>query len=145
MSPIEKDILAFIEENKDFLLSNSIDISHSYLTDRWYVYRYDTKYHYYDYYIEFSSLQELNDILLEEMEFLLAFTLSDEVELPSVEYEQIASQIESYRANDKIFTELRQLLEYITTSIHSKDSKFFQLMDKLYINCHDRKQVQNKP
>ena len=134
MKQMEKDIIEFIEENKEFLLSNNIDIAHSYLTDRWYVYRYDTEYHYYDYYIEFSSLQELNNILLEEMEFLLSFTLSDEVEIPSVEYEQIASQIEAYRVNNKTLFELRQLLEYITTSTQGKDSKFFQLMDKLYIN-----------
>ena len=134
MKQMEKDIIEFIEENKEFLLSNNIDIAHSYLTDRWYVYRYDTEYHYYDYYIEFSSLQELNNILLEEMEFLLSFTLSDEVEIPSVEYEQIASQIEAYRVNNKTLLELRQLLEYITTSTQGKDSKFFQLMDKLYIN-----------
>lgn len=131
MNQTEKDIIEFIEENKDFLLSNNIDIAHSYLTDRWYVYRYDTDYHYYDYYIEFCSLQELNNILLEEMEFLLSFTLSDEVEIPSVEYEQIASKIEAYRVNNKTLLELRQLLEYITTSTHGKDSKFFQLMDKL--------------
>ena len=134
LKQMEKDIIEFIEENKEFLLSNNIDIAHSYLTDRWYVYRYDTEYHYYDYYIEFSSLQELNNILLEEMEFLLSFTLSDEVEIPSVEYEQIASQIEAYRVNNKTLFELRQLLEYITTSTQGKDSKFFQLMDKLYIN-----------
>ena len=139
MKQMEKDIIEFIEENKEFLLSNNIDIAHSYLTDRWYVYRYDTEDHYYDYYIEFSSLQELNNILLEEMEFLLSFTLSDEVEIPSVEYEQIASQIEAYRVNNKTLLELRQLLEYITSSTHGKDSRFFQLMDKLYINYSESK------
>ena len=54
MNKIDEKIINFVNEQKDFLAANNIDVSHSMITGEWFVYRTQPEYGYYDYYIKFK-------------------------------------------------------------------------------------------
>ena len=71
MKATDQKILDFVDENKSFLSANNIDVSHSLITGDWFVYKYNSEYGYYDYYIQFKTVQQLVNFILNEFKFEL--------------------------------------------------------------------------
>ena len=131
MNTETQKIQAMINGNLDFLLANHIDIVHSDLTNAWFVYRFDTNYCYYDYFVQFTTAKELAHILLEELRFLLLSAIDETTALPSFEKESPASQLTDYTADPSLYFELTALLQQITTSELGKSSRFFQTLERI--------------
>ena len=64
---LDKEIEEFIKEYRSFLLNNHIDVAKSTIDNTWFVYRYKKEYGYYEYFIRFSTVSQLVDIILDEM------------------------------------------------------------------------------
>ena len=93
MSDERRKIEKFIQKNQPFLASRHIDIAHSCLNDDWFVYCENTEYHYYEYYIKFSTAKELVEILTAELNFELNCSIEEEMTPPACEEASIAEDI----------------------------------------------------
>lgn len=93
MKTEEHRILKFIEKNRSFLSVNNIDIAHSTLSGDWFVYNYNKQYHYYEYFIRFSTVTQLVEIISEELRFELHCAIESNIGVPSCEADSIAEQI----------------------------------------------------
>ena len=127
---MDEEIEEFINEYRTFLVNNNMDVAKSIISNRWFVYRYEETYGYYDFFIEFSTVSQLVDIILDEMEFQLYFAIGKEVELKHEDLE-LAEMISGYYKNKKTKTELAMLLDRMLNSELGKNSEFFEMLNKL--------------
>ena len=132
-------ICNFINEYHDFLSANHIDIAHSLTSNSWFVYHYVKEYGYYEYFIRFSTVSQLVDIILDEMRFELYCAIEKETSSPKCEDHELTEQIEDYYKDKNSIPELTALLDIVSTSDLGKNSKFFQNLDKLYKTHKQRK------
>ena len=127
----EQKIQSFVDEYRNFLSANHIDVVHSSITNAWFVYRYDPDYGYYDYFIKFSTLQQLIDIILAEMKFELYCAIEDEISSPDCDDNELADIIVNYHVRPDTISEFTKLLKYIIDSDLGKNSTFFKTLDSL--------------
>lgn len=133
MTKQSKQIKAFITEHHDFLTSNKIDVAHSAIMDEWFVYQRKEDYGYYEYFIHFSTVAELIDIILDEMEFELYNAIEKEIAPPKYDDDDIINILTSYHPFKNTTQNLSILLETILSNEVGKDSRFFQTLDKLFM------------
>lgn len=98
---MDEKIENFINEYKAFFENNNIDIAKSTIDNTWFVYRYDKEYGYYDFFLRFTTVSELADM------------------------------ISGYYKNKEKKTEFTVLLDMIVNSELGKNSEFFQMLNKL--------------
>ncbi len=96
MSNETEKIKKFIEKNQPFLAARNIDIAHSFLNDDWFVYCDNKEYHYYEYYIKFTTVKELVDILTAELTFELNCSIGEEPAPPACEAASIAEDVRTH-------------------------------------------------
>lgn len=132
MKKDNEEIKEFITEYRDFLAANHIDVAHSAIEDRWFIYQSQQDYGYYNFFIQFSTVTQLVDIILDEMKFELYCAVKKEVSPPPYDDNLILDIIENYSPSKDTIPELTTLLDMILSSEYGKDSRFFQELDKLY-------------
>lgn len=132
MKKESKKIQEFITEYRDFLAANNIDVAHSMLKDEWFIYQPHDDYDYYEYFIQFSTVSELVDIILDEMTFELYSAIKREIAPPDYDDETILSTIRNYSPSENTIPELTTLLDMVLSSEYGKESRFFQTLDKLF-------------
>lgn len=132
MTKQSKQIKAFITEYRDFLATNNIDVAHSTIKDEWFVYQMQEEYGYYEYFIQISSVSELVDIALDEMEFALYSAIKKEIAPPKYDDDSIINILENYYPSKNTTQNLTTLLEMVLSSEYGKESRFFQTLDKLF-------------
>lgn len=132
MKKDNQEIKEFITEHRDFLAANHIDVAHSAIKNTWFVYQPQEEYGYYEFFIQFSTVTELADIILDEMEFELYSAVKKEITPPPYDDDIILSIIEKYSPSENTIPELTTLLDMILSSEYGKESRFFQELDKLY-------------
>lgn len=128
---LDKEIEKFINEYRGFLSNNDIDVAKSSIDNTWFVYRYEKQYGYYEYFIRFSTLSQLIDIILKEMKFELYCAIEEEVDLPDCEDGELADMVKGYYSGKDAIPEFTVLLDMIVNSELGSDSEFFQLLNKL--------------
>lgn len=127
-----KQIKNFITEYRDFLVANNIDIAHSTIKDEWFVYQTQKDYDTYEYFIQFSTVSELVDIILDEMEFALYSAIKEEIAPPEYDNDTIINLLKNYYPSKNTTQNLTTLLDMILSSKYGKESRFFQTLDKLF-------------
>lgn len=128
---MDREIENFINDYRAFLENNNIDIAKSTIDKEWFVYRYDKNYGYYDFFLRFTTVSELVDIIIDEMRFELYCAIDKEINPPnSVDFE-LADMISGYYKNKENKTEFTVLLDMIVNSELGKNSEFFQMLNKL--------------
>lgn len=132
MTKQSKQIKNFITEYRDFLVVNNIDIAHSTIKDEWFVYQTQKDYDAYEYFIQFSTITELVDIILDEMEFALYSAIKKEIAPPEYDNDTIIDLLKNYYPSKNTTQNLTTLLEMILSSEYGKKSRFFQTLDKLF-------------
>lgn len=128
---LDKEIEKFINEYRGFLSHNNIDVAKSTIDNTWFVYRYEKQYGYYEYFIRFSTVSQLIDIILKEMQFELYCAIEKEVDLPECEDGELADMVSEYYSGKDVVPELTVLLDMIIDSELGKNSEFFRLLNKL--------------
>lgn len=131
MSREDKKINNFIKEYRSFLSSNHIDVAKSMIENTWFVYRYEKRYGYYEYFIRFSTVLELVDIILDEMKHELYCAIEKEISLPECEDDELADMVKAYYKEKDNKVEFTVLLDMIVSSELGKKSEFFQMLDRL--------------
>ena len=132
MTKQSKQIKDFITEYRDFLIANKIDVAHSTVKDEWFVYQRQEGYDYYEYFIQFSTVNELIQIILDEMEFALYSAIKEEIAPPKYDDDSILNILKNYHPSKNTSQNLTTLLKMILSSECGKDSRFFQTLDKLF-------------
>lgn len=132
MTNESKQIKSFIAEYHDFLVVNNIDIAHSIIKDEWFVYQTQKDYDTYEYFIQFSTVSELVDIILDEMEFALYSAIKKEIVPPEYDNDTIIDLLKNYYPSKHTTQNLNTLLEMILSSEYGKESRFFKTLDKLF-------------
>ena len=132
MTKDNEEIKEFITEYRDFFVANNIDVARSTINDEWFIYQPHDDYDYYEYFIQFSIVTELVDIILDEMTFELYSAIKKEIAPPDYDDDTILSIIRNYSPSENTIPELTALLDMILSSEYGKDSKFFQTLDKLF-------------
>ena len=128
---LDKEIEEFIKEYRSFLLNNHIDVAKSTIDNTWFVYRYKKEYGYYEYFIRFSTVSQLVDIILDEMKFELYCAIEKEIAPPECEDYELADIIKEYYKSKDTIAEFAILLDMIVNSELGKDSEFFQMLNEL--------------
>lgn len=132
MTKKSKEIKEFITEYRDFLAANNIDVAHSTINDEWFIYQPHNDYDYYEYFIQFSTVTELVDIILDEMAFELYCAIKKEITPPDYDDDTILSIIRNYSPSENTIPELTTLLDMILSSEYGKGSRFFQTLDNVF-------------
>ena len=131
MTKDNAEIREFVTNYRDFLVANNINVAHSTLDNKWFVYQYQERYCYYEFFTQFSTATELVDIILDEMEFMLYCAVKKEVTPPPHEDDDILDILQHYNASNDEILRLTQLVDLTLSSEYGKDSKFFQMLDQL--------------
>lgn len=126
-----KKIQEFITEHRDFLAANNIDVAYSIISDEWFVYQTQSEYGYYEYFIQFSTVSELVDIILDEMRFALYSAIEKEIAPPKYDDDKIINILTSYHPFENTKQDLTVLLDTILSTEIGKNSRFFQVLDKM--------------
>lgn len=132
MTKQSKQIKNFITEYRDFLAANNIDVAHPTIKDEWFVYQTQSGYADYEYFIQFSTVSELVDIILHEMEFALYSAIKEEIVPPEDDNDTIIEHLKNYYPSKNTTQNLTTLLDMILSSEYGKESRFFQTLDKLF-------------
>lgn len=127
----DKKINDFIKEYRVFLSNNQIDIAKSTIENEWFVYRYEKRYGYYEYFIRFYTVLELVDIILDEMKHELYCAIGKEIAPPECEDYELADTIKEYYEEKEMITEFTILLDMVVNSELGKNSEFFQMLNRL--------------
>lgn len=144
MTKDNEKIKEFITEYRDFLAANNIDVAHSAIEDTWFIYQFQQDYGYYNFFIQFSTVTQLVDIILDEMKFELYCAVQKEVSPPPYDDNLILDIIENYSPSKNTIPELTILLDMILSSEYGKDSRFFQTLDKLFTRSSRNKKSKMK-
>lgn len=132
MTKQSKQIKAFVTEYRDVLAANNIDVAHSTIKDEWFVYQRQEEYGYYEYFIQFSTVTELVDIILDEMKFALHSAIKEEIAPPGYDDDDIINLMENSYPSKNTTQNLTTLLKMVLSSEYGKESRFFQTLDKLF-------------
>ena len=132
MTKQSKQIKNFITEYRDFLAANNIDVAHSTINDEWFVYQTQADFDDYVYFIQISTVSELVDIILAEMEFALYSAIKEEIIPPEDDDDTILEHLKNYYPSKNTTQNLTSLLDMILSSEYGKESRFFQTLDKLF-------------
>ena len=132
MTKQSKQIKAFITEYRDFLATNNIDVAHSTIKDEWFVYQRQEEYGYYEYFIPFSTVNELVDIILDEMKFALHSAIKEEKAPPGYKNDDKKNPPEKRHPPKNTTQNQTPPLEKDLSNEQGKDSRFFQTLDKLF-------------
>lgn len=132
MTKQSKQINAFITEYRDFLAANNIDIAHSTIKDEWFVYQMPEGYDDYEYFFQFSTVNDLVDIILDEMEFVLYSAIKEEIAPPGYDDDKIINFLANSYSTKNTTQNLTALLEMVLSSEYGKESRFFQTLDTLF-------------
>lgn len=125
-------IQAFLNQHKSLLEANHIDVAHSIVNDEWFIYCYEPVYGHYEYFIKFSTVEQLINIIIEEMSFMLRLFLDDELETPECEEDpELADRIERYHKEDRSIPELIACIDHILETDLGKDVDFFKALKNL--------------
>lgn len=128
----DKVIMRFVEEHSDFLAANKLDIAHSLVEGKWFVYSFDEHYHYYDYFHEFDTADKMIDIILQEMSFHLRYAIDRFEKVPEEETSRgIAEYLDHYHKKEDYFAELMACLKHIEDCEYANDVKFFTSLKKI--------------
>lgn len=94
----------FIEEFKELLTVLNVDICHSELQDKWFVFRTEGVYaNGYDFFFEVKDESELAAILLSELAYDMHVTLGDDdYDMPECEENNIGDIIDEYRKWERL-------------------------------------------
>ena len=133
MTKDNEEIKEFITDYRDFLAANNIDVAHSVIKDEWFVYQQQEQYGYYEFFIQFSTVTELVDIILDEMEFALYSAIKKDVSPPPYDDDTILDIIKHYYPSKDIMPEFTTLLDMVLSSEYGKESRFFHTLDKLFV------------
>ena len=139
MTKKSKEIKEFITEYHDFLAANNIDVTHSTIKGEWFVYQTQEGYGYYEYFIQFTTVAELVDIILDEMKFALYNAVEKEITPPEYDDDTIIGILKNYSPSKDTVPELTTLIDMTLSSEYGKDSRFFQTLDSLF-----KKSAKNK-
>lgn len=132
MKKQSEQINAFITEYRDFLAANKIDVAHSTIKDEWFVYQIQEGYDDYEYFIQFSTVNDLVDIILDEMAFVLYSAIKEEIAPPEYDDDNIINFLANSYSTKNTTQNLTTLLEMVLSSEYGKESRFFQTLDKLF-------------
>lgn len=135
----DKEITKFISRYRDFLVNNHIDVAQSIIENNWFVYRYQERYGYYEFFTSFSTVSELVDIILDEIRFELYTAIEREIAPPDRVDSDLPDVIRGYYQDEDGITEFTVLLDMIVNSELGKDSKFFEKLNKLWRTREDIK------
>ena len=135
----EQKIQQLIEEYRDFLVNQGIDVARSVLKNRWFCYQYNEQYKYYDFYTEFSTAKELADIILNQLTFEMELEEGKEKYPPELNNSNIADVVTVYCRHNYILV-LEKLLQRLLNTELGKNSDFFKALDKLL--TYARKETQ---
>ena len=132
-----KQIKEFVTEYRDFLAANHINVAHSLIKDEWFVYQKQKEFGYYEYFIPFSTVNELVDIVLDEMKFALYSAIGNAETPPEYDNDNIIQHLDDEYC-EKSTAELAPLLEMILADEQGKASVFFQSLDKLFKKSEEK-------
>ena len=139
----DKVISLFVDSNKEFLAANKLDVAHSLVEGKWFVYSFDERYQYYDYFHEFKTATELIDIMLQEMSFHLRYSIDRYEEVPEEETSRgIAEYLDDYHHKEDYLAELMACFKHIEDSEYYRDVKFFECLKKILdfrVDLHEQK------
>ena len=95
----KQNVKDFIREYKDLMNVMGIDIAHSELQDRYFVFRIDGIYSSgYDYFVEVEDEEDLLDVILSEMSYDMHMEMGlEDYETPECDEKNIADMISEYR------------------------------------------------
>lgn len=128
----DKLIQRFVEANREFLAANKLDVAHSMVEGKWFVYSFDEQYDYYDYFHEFQTAEEMIDIILQEMSFHLRYSIDRFEEVPEEETSRgVAEYLDEYHHKTNYNEELMACLKHIEDCEYAKDVKFFVSLKKI--------------
>ena len=118
-------IEAFLEKHEDFFMASNMDVCHS-IKGKWYIYAYIKEYKYYDFFVEFETLEELIDIIIREQTYFMSCALEQEAEAPLFG-DKISDILTQYDKKDIPFEELQYNLKTIIDS-ELGNQQFFQYL-----------------
>ena len=122
----------FIKEYRGLLKVMNIDIAHSELQNKWFVFRTSNMYvTSFDYFVEVTDEEELLDVILSELTYDMRADLGiEELEVPECEESNIAEMISGCSKRDYI-PDLLEALSYIKENISGKDSELMKTLESL--------------
>lgn len=126
------NVKCFIDEFKDLMKVLNIDICHSELQDKWFVFRTNETYVTgYDFFFQVQDESDLAEILLSELSYDIHVSLGyDDVDTPECEKNNIGEIIDKY-TKKKCLPEIAGLLDYIKNNITGTDSKLMNTLENL--------------
>lgn len=99
----EQKIRDYIKKNRSFLQERNMDIAYSDTCGDWFIYDYNKSYHYYEYFIRFTTLEQLETIIREELLFLEECLAEKDPAVPTCEADSIAEIVShNYKSPSKI-------------------------------------------
>lgn len=96
------------------------------------MYQTQKEYDNYGFFIRFTTVKELVDIILDELKFELHSAIKKEIVPPDYDDDNILSILDDYTPSNKTIPELTALLNMILSSEIGKDSHFFWSLDQLF-------------
>lgn len=131
MNTRNNNILNIIKKYQNTLTSLNMDIAHSTFTDRWYLFKYDTQYHNYEFFVEITDAHQLINALLSELSFEMYLEIGiDDIDTPGCEKNKVADRIEYYK-NQNCLPRITALLEYIKKNTTVNDSILLKTLESL--------------
>lgn len=90
MKDEDQKIREYIKKNRSQLKAQNMDIAYSDTCGDWFIYDFNKSYHYYEYFIRFTSLEELETIIRDELLFLEECRAEKDPAVPDCEEDSIA-------------------------------------------------------
>lgn len=137
MNKEDDAIKKFVNDHKNLLTANKIDVAQYEIENTWFVYRYEKQYGYYDYFIRFSTVAQLVDIILNELKFELYIAIGKEIAPPEGDENRLADMVAAYYKNKEVIPELTALMDIIINTEIGKKSDFFQVLDELIAKSNE--------
>ena len=128
----KKNVECFINEYRDLLDIMGVDVAHSEIQDKYFIFRTNPCYfNNFDYFIEVKEESDLVDVLLSELAYDMHVEIGmDDVDTPECEKNNIGDIIDEYREKDCI-PEIAALLIYIKDNISGRDSELMKILESL--------------
>ena len=128
----QRNVKSFINEYKEIMNILHIDIAHSELQDRYFVFRSNSTYvTNLDYFVEVKNEEDLVGVIISELAYdMWAEIGMDDVDTPECVKNNIADMIDEYSEKDCL-PEVAALLTYIKENISGKDSEVMKSLESL--------------
>ena len=97
MKERNEQIKNFIKKYEGVLRAAGMDVAHSEFTDRWFIFKHNATFTpQYEFFIEVTSAEELENVILSELKFDMDHELGQEdVETPECEKQDISELVDS--------------------------------------------------